>query len=792
MALRLKADNAYGKFAGISTSATTLTSDELPRLPAVSAPDVIAVTLDWNRRHGEPEIVHVTDYDGVSNTATIERGKEGTTARTHPGSPAPDWVHGFTVLDEGLLAHSDGTPTPGGLLQVKSLDPFIVEHLPSDAFVNDAGETPQFQADTRANQPGAGTVPVGSLYWVTDEDLVERSDGAAWNPHATGTSADHVHDALYVNDGGGVPSFTADTRANQPAAGTAGRLFHVTDEDVVERDNGTSWVQVRDLAHRNNTANPHSVTHSQVGAPTTNPHAVTHAQVGAPTTNPHGVTHDQAGAQRAHWEDIRDHGAAVDGGTDDTAAVQSASDSMPNGGIVFVPPGTTRVDGPVTLGDAVTLWIANGATVDVTQRTGDAFSATGTITDPTAVTADVPRGALTVNVASGDEAPFLPGDWVQLRCDILVGRLNQPQRGEIHTVASTADGQITLDQSTWHPYPSADAATIERLHPVADINVVGGGRIYDGSNGAGPIFHWRVCSNINVEGMRITMPNAAGLDSVLNLDKCMSVKITRNHFQDIPGYCILPVNGTHWLTITSNTAVNCPDWYDQGGSSADHGMTRFVTIVANTITNSGVSCHSSSQYMVIASNTMDLQGNGVFIRGGDVIIKGNKIRGDGSRGIEWSCEYDLATYMIIVGNDIEITGEATGVSMVGSGTEAGIAPEDMRDITISDNRISVRDSTGSAVISIKSGGGRAIRGVTINGNNAEAPAGYAAIYLNNADLVTYERVMVGGNHLRGGSYGVRGNNGITESWIDGNIISGTTPISAIDAAHVGTNREIVT
>lgn len=34
------------------------------------------------------------------------------------------------------------------------------------------------------------------------------------------------------------------TRTNQPAAGLAGRLYCVTDEDnLVERDNGTSWVE---------------------------------------------------------------------------------------------------------------------------------------------------------------------------------------------------------------------------------------------------------------------------------------------------------------------------------------------------------------------------------------------------------------------------------------------------------------------------------------------------------------------------------------------------------------------
>lgn len=37
-----------------------------------------------------------------------------------------------------------------------------------------------------------------------------------------------------------------DTRANQPAAGTAGRIYYVTDENVTERDNGSTWQDISD------------------------------------------------------------------------------------------------------------------------------------------------------------------------------------------------------------------------------------------------------------------------------------------------------------------------------------------------------------------------------------------------------------------------------------------------------------------------------------------------------------------------------------------------------------------
>ena len=82
--------------------------------------------------------------------------------------------------------------------------------------------------DTRANQPAATTVPIGTLFCVSDEvGAVERSNGTTWNSVG----------------GGGSPTYY-DTRANQPAATTVpvGGLYFVSDEvGAAERSNGTTW-----------------------------------------------------------------------------------------------------------------------------------------------------------------------------------------------------------------------------------------------------------------------------------------------------------------------------------------------------------------------------------------------------------------------------------------------------------------------------------------------------------------------------------------------------------------------
>lgn len=60
------------------------------------------------------------------------------------------------------------------------------------------------QRDTRANQPLATSVPIGTLYFVTDEGVTERSDGTNWESYSSGSAIDtsSVQTALHTLAGG--------------------------------------------------------------------------------------------------------------------------------------------------------------------------------------------------------------------------------------------------------------------------------------------------------------------------------------------------------------------------------------------------------------------------------------------------------------------------------------------------------------------------------------------------------------------------------------------------------------
>lgn len=98
---RIRANGVAGALtAPLAVGDTTMSSGGLADLPAVTAPDVAAVTLfvtDGDGRVTKQEIVSVTAHAAAATTATITRAQEGTTAKTW--AVGDHWTHDATVAD---------------------------------------------------------------------------------------------------------------------------------------------------------------------------------------------------------------------------------------------------------------------------------------------------------------------------------------------------------------------------------------------------------------------------------------------------------------------------------------------------------------------------------------------------------------------------------------------------------------------------------------------------------------------------------------------------------------------
>lgn len=97
----------------LSNSATTLNSTELAALPAVDSTEHMALVLDPTGAGNGPEIVWVTAHTGSATSATIVRGREGTSGVAHASTIT--WVHTATASDFTTTGTTANRPSGGGL-----------------------------------------------------------------------------------------------------------------------------------------------------------------------------------------------------------------------------------------------------------------------------------------------------------------------------------------------------------------------------------------------------------------------------------------------------------------------------------------------------------------------------------------------------------------------------------------------------------------------------------------------------------------------------------------------------
>lgn len=121
----------------------TLTSGSLASLPVISSPDIAVIILD--PAGAAPEIVHVTAHSSASSSATILRGREGSSAKAHVQGTA--FAHGATSDDLPANAFPATVANGDILYGVAATDEYAALAT-TNLGVLVGGATPTFNAPT--------------------------------------------------------------------------------------------------------------------------------------------------------------------------------------------------------------------------------------------------------------------------------------------------------------------------------------------------------------------------------------------------------------------------------------------------------------------------------------------------------------------------------------------------------------------------------------------------------------------------------------------------------------------
>lgn len=113
--------------------------------------------------------------------------------------------------------------------------------------------------DTRANQPDADAVPTGTLYYVTDENVTERSNGTTWDDFsdtapASAVAAGDYGDIIVSDDDSTPQTWTIDDLAVTAAkiAADAVTTVKILDNNVTTAkilDENVTYAKIQDVAN---------------------------------------------------------------------------------------------------------------------------------------------------------------------------------------------------------------------------------------------------------------------------------------------------------------------------------------------------------------------------------------------------------------------------------------------------------------------------------------------------------------------------------------------------------------
>jgi len=483
---------------------------------------------------------------------------------------------------------------------------------------------------------------------------------------------------------------------------------------------------------------------------------------------------------------VKDFGAVGDGVADDTAAIQAAlavsgGKTVELGNRVYKIASTLNVPSNVCLQNGV----LNGATM----ANGDTLiEISGTLGLSTGMnTVSNEAGTIVVSDATGISA----NNYLYLESTTIFGE-GATTNGELIKVKSvvgttvTPYGRIYDDYLANQKFYKPSMANNVLLH---NLRLIGGG------NGAG---HIAVSATLASNVIYSHCISEYFGDRHFQFLRCIdskAVACTAMHSDTSTGlaYGFVVGNGCHNIAITGCTGSDMRHGVTIG---AENGVDRNVTVSGcsfSDCTDSAIDAHPQSQYVVFDGNacgcgSTEATLDGLVCQGTDCVISNNVVQGFSRVGIliqPANVNSSFCDNAVCVGNSVlrpigssDVYGISYDNRSAGSFCRTTISSNIIRTTSSAGNGIWVEMSTaGNALtglvinnnnvvtrrvgISVKTNGTKFVRCGSICGNSIESLANstYDAISVVAATVNFIERVMISGNVIYGGRYGINNTNG---------------------------------
>jgi hypothetical protein len=406
----------------------------------------------------------------------------------------------------------------------------------------------------------------------------------------------------------------------------------------------------------------------------------------------------------------------------------------------------------------------NGSTLDFsavsTTDTGTALMFSGSVGSGVSLTANAAEGT---KVIQCDTTGLVVGDMVKVYSNRIWDSTQTSTRtGEIcfiQTIDSAS--QLTLTTPLNDTYNTVDTAMIAKLTPVENIVIMNGTLI--GATGSNEMRGLRITRGYNclIQNVR-----TKGFDvNHMQLTDCVRCTVNACYYQEANdeamGYgmsfadacqdCIC--SNSHFTDVRHSFSTN-------NNVSTSWGIVRRILFIGNTVTDSApslggvggdsIDTHAGAEHISIIDNTVfSASGCGINVESNKAVIRGNRIKGTGSVGIQWQSYADgKTTHVTISDNVITDVGDSVG-SDYGILCTARVA--DCESVVITGNIV----KSQNASIRLAFAGSYRFKKGSITGNSCKVVVAGYGIDVNNGDMVA-----VSGNTVDALNFGI----GLTDSY----------------------------
>ena len=360
-------------------------------------------------------------------------------------------------------------------------------------------------------------------------------------------------------------------------------------------------------------------------------------------------------------------GAKPGGTADLTNPIQSAFDNVDAGSILYAPPGIYNIESIATISrSGISLWMAPGAVFQSsTQQTVlEIAGSTTAISKTLLVDVDPHRQDA---IALNNVTDLAAGEWGYFEDTTATsdgGTTRQREMARIRSV-DTGAAAITLYAPLVSGFTTAASATFNKIVPVEDVRIFGGGTITNTFSGGDGLKIVRA-SNVEIEGLTTLGVEAQGIKVQESLD----TGILRCHFKNAPRF-----NGSNGYGVALTNAIR-PRVIGCTGTRNRHSIDftywcRQVVCVGNTLYGAAqapIMFHPDVDGATVVGNAIDgargydagntelgdnTAATGISIRAGcsNIVVQGNTIRNVNTSGIgaiESGC-----SNISIIGNTLE-------------------------------------------------------------------------------------------------------------------------------------------